>query len=395
MCADGQGCIDENGFTIMPGVVAGSGHFLAVDVFRKVTGADVGGLRGFRYANTILPDSDVIQDALYHYYPLGAMIAKGPIWATQEADNDTRRVGGWPRNLVQEIELGANSSMNPLVTKWSGGWLWNYSGLHFNLDPEGPNFADSMMADAGGKYARISNLMLENPATGAFDVPLSTKTQIQYASYYFDNDPNRINRNQIRGKGPACVALENEWRADERHDLSVADGGDGIDLADRWQAYEDCLRGRGTDVGIHVLTKIIVEGALTGEYIMVSPMEFKIGIDSGEYTPLDAVEVMGRYLKADSFTVYLPDGDDAGTELDVSHVVTGMGGTLEKNGFDFPRITLDTQLVDSTVEFGFPAIEPLRGAEGGITNGNVTVPPGYIIGVADEPSSGQRFRRAR
>jgi len=385
VCGDGQGCIDKDGFTIMPGVVGGSGHFLAVDVFRKVTGADVGGLRGFRYTNTILPGDDVTQDALYHYYPIGAMIAKGPIWTTPEFDNNTARVGGWPRNLVQEIELGANSSMNPLVIKWSGGWFWNHSGIHYNLDPEGPNFADSDIA-VDGKYARISNLMLENPETGDFDVPLNTKEKIQYASYYYDNDPNRINRNQIRGKGPACVALEKAWRADERHDLSVEEGGDGVDLADRWQEYEDCLRGRGTDVGIQVLTKIKADGPFKGEYIMVSPWAFKNGIDSGEFTPLDAVEVMGRYLKEDSFTVYLPDGADADTDMDISHVVTGMGQKLKMDTFDFPRITLDTPLVDSTIEFGFPAIEPLRGAEGGITNGNVTVPAGYTIGIADAPA---------
>jgi len=405
VCADGQGCIDANGFTIMPGVVGGSGHFLAVDVFRRVLGSDIGGLRGFRYTNTVLPNSDITQEALYHYYPIGAMIAKGTIptapdkecggGVCDQTDPDQKkklqRVGGWPRSLVQEIELGGNSSMNPIVTKWSGGWFWNYSGIHFNLDPEGPNFNDFAHAEpVGGKYSRVSNLELIRDDGSV--TPLEDVASISYASYYYDNDPNRINRNQIRGKGPACVALEKEWRADERHDLSVADGGDGIDLDARWQAYEDCLRGRGTAVGIQILTKMEADSPLKGEYIMVSPMDFKAGIDAGDYTQLDAVEVMGRYLSADTFTVYLPDGADADTLPDVSHIVTGMNGNLAKAGFDFPRIMLDVPLVDSTIEFGFPAIEPLRGAEGAIINGNVTVPAGYIIGVADTPTDKQKFK---
>ena len=59
----------------------------------------------------------------------------------------------------------------------------------------------------------------------------------------------------------------------------------------------------------------------------------------------------------------------------------GLGGNLEAAEMPFPRYNLTSQLVDSTIEFGFPAIEPLRGAP----PAGFVYPAGYISGIAGEP----------
>jgi len=71
----------------------------------------------------------------------------------------------------------------------------------------------------------------------------------------------------------------------------------------------------------------------------------------------------------------------------VLNSATGLGGNLEAAEMPFPRYNLLQQLVDSTIEFGFPAIEPLRGAP----PPGFVYPADYISGVADTPDHEGKF----
>ena len=143
---------------IMPGVIEGTGHALVTDMFRKLTGADVGGLRGFRYTNSVLDGDDIDYASMYHMFPIGAQVAVAAIPTTpasekalptvqyydvnagcqnaidsncngvvlfDQADNK-RHFVGFPRSLQQEMELGMNSSHNPNIPAWGGGWSWRW-----------------------------------------------------------------------------------------------------------------------------------------------------------------------------------------------------------------------------------------------------------------------------
>jgi S-sulfosulfanyl-L-cysteine sulfohydrolase len=314
---------------IMPSLIEGTGHDILVDAFRVMTGAQIGEIRGFRYTNTIAP-GDITLGDLYHYIPIGPMVAKAGIPSTPGNDDKVGNLD-WPRNLLQNIELGGNSTMNPLVTKWSGGWAWDYSGITLDFDPYAPNFNPAKHPNG----SRVSNVMLSD------GTKLEDNASVVYASYYYDGDPNRINRNQIVPGGKCKKQFPGD--------------------AD---ALRKCVESK----------TLILAKKPDGSLVMVNPVDFKALRATGEVEVVDAVEAVRRYIESDAITVTDMEGN-------VLNLAVGLGGNLEAAEMPFPRYNLLAPLVDSTIEFGFPAIEPLRGAppEGFV------YPDGYISGVADTP----------
>ena len=227
---------------IMPGVIEGTGHALVTDMFRKLTGADVGGLRGFRYTNSVLDGDDITYASMYHMFPIGAQVAVAAIPTTpasekalptvryydvaagcneaidsncngvvlfDQADNK-RHFVGFPRSLQQEMELGMNSSHNPNVPAWGGGWSWNYSGITWDSQPAGPQFKRFGQSES----ARIGNITLYDNDNGmAGPIDQSPGAKVTYASYYYHADSNRINRNQIVTRG-SCTKNGYDWPAE-------------------------------------------------------------------------------------------------------------------------------------------------------------------------------------
>jgi len=365
----------------MPGVVEGTGHDLVTDVFRKLTGADVGGIRGFRYTNSVLEGDDITYKSLYHFFPIGPQIAVGSIPTTPTSESaeplaandpnkfsnkgsvNPRQFVSFPRSLQQEMEFAGNSTMNPNIPKWGGGWFWNYSGIKFDLQPSGPQFDKWGTMDS----ARISNMVLyDNPNGKNGPIDGSLKATIKYASYYYHEDYNRINRNQLVPRGkcadkkvtPACV--------DEKGDILI-----------------------------------LVKQANTGDYILVNNLEYDATIErqggDGSMLVLDTVEALGRYISSeDPIKVYNWNGG-AKDEADHSPVA-GLGGKLDGDDFEFPRVNLvkangkkGNDLTDCSAEFGSPCIEPFRGSEASLAAGIITLPGDYIKGKADTPALSGEF----
>jgi len=337
---------------IMPALIEGTLHDVYVDAFRALTGADVGGLRGFRYTNTILPGPVTVDD-IYHSLSIGAMIAVGPIPASPEAEHGTDPADqsgqcifkghsdeanannhtinkchnmAWPRNLVQEIELSGNSTQQTTIPNWGGGWFWNYSGINFDLDPYQGNFAKY-----GTKVrSRVTNVRMVNGYTGEESGPLPN--EVMYASYYYDADFNRINRNQLETKG-SCKKK----------------GYPGL--------TRECVGSK-----IRILAKTDME--FGASMILVSPAQFaakSVTIDSKTYQifPMDVVEAVGRYINEAEIEVA-----DISNGIALVETRSGLGGAVTKNNFapTFPRINLLRELISGHDEFGFGVIQPLRGA---------------------------------
>lgn len=396
--------IERNRFTteydpanrIMPGVIEGTGHALITDVFRKLSGADVGGLRGFRYTNSVLDGDDITYKSMYHMFPIGAQIAVAAIPATpadekalptvgyydvslgcnkaidsncngvvqfDQADNK-RHFLGFPRSLQQEMEFGMNSSHNPNIPAWGGGWSWNYSGITWGAQPSGPQFNKWGRKES----ARISNISFYDNANGKADGDdvsdgvIDTKLvadKVKYASYYYHEDSNRINRNQIVTKG-FCKKKGYAWPAEKTK----------------------CAAEKG---GIKILTK-----TAHGDYVMVDGLEYDTGIANGDLQVLDATEAMGRYISADFIEV---SDWVAGAKGAVLRTVAGLNEMLEGNDFVYPRANLikadgtpGNDLTDCTIEFGFACIQPMRGSEAALAAGIIELPAGYIKGTADTPA---------
>jgi S-sulfosulfanyl-L-cysteine sulfohydrolase len=142
----------------VPAVIEGSSHDFLTDAFRSVTGAQIASIRGFRFGTHVAVGPIKLED-LYHFVPIGPQIAVGTVSGEQ---------------LKNQIENNANGSLAPDVSKWTGGWLWAYSGVTMDFD----------VYQAAGQ--RASNILV-----GA--APWDAKSQYSYASYWFSTDPDALN----------------------------------------------------------------------------------------------------------------------------------------------------------------------------------------------------------
>ena len=145
-------------------VIEGSSHVFLTDAFRNQAAADIAAIRGFRYGTVVRPGPIRLED-LYHFIPIGPLIAKGTIKG---------------RQLKNQIENSIDGSLNPDVAKWTGGWLFNFSGVRAEIDP---------YAKAG---ERAKNIQVMDRQTRAWH-PLNPEADYTYASYYYARDPDLIN----------------------------------------------------------------------------------------------------------------------------------------------------------------------------------------------------------
>ncbi len=171
----------------MPAVLEGSSHGFMTDAFKAMTGAEIGALRGFRYG-THVPVGPIHYEDLFHFMPIGAQIASAKL----------------PGQAIKnQIENAADGALNPDVSKWTGGWLFNFSGVTMDLDPYQSLTGAGVTAHplAVGRAFNIkvngADLALKN-ADATATTPATNKTY-SYASYWYAADPCRINTIVVPG----------------------------------------------------------------------------------------------------------------------------------------------------------------------------------------------------
>lgn len=176
----------------MPAVVEGSGHDFVTDAFRIMgivqLGAEmeagtrpaevIGAIRGFRYNTNVVP-GPIKREDLYHFIAIGPKIACATI--------EGAKVKG-------QMENAADGSLNPDPRRWTGGWLFNFSGVTSDLYPVTGATYDATGATVGN-LNRFRNIKIQNKNDSwAAWVKENTYT---YCSYYYDTDPSEINKVQI------------------------------------------------------------------------------------------------------------------------------------------------------------------------------------------------------
>lgn len=150
----------------LPGVIGGSSHYMLTDAFRDALGADVGAIRGFRYGTQIPAGSGIRYEDLYHYIAIGPQLGVATVTGAQ---------------IKSQIEAAADGSLNPDVTKWTGGWLFAFSdSLRMDFDPYAP---------AG---QRASNIRIDGK-------PLDPAATYRYTSYWYATDPCSVNSIPVTG----------------------------------------------------------------------------------------------------------------------------------------------------------------------------------------------------
>ncbi len=143
----------------MNAVIEGSSHDFLADAFRSACKSEVGVIRGFRYGTHIAPGPIKLED-LYHYMPIGPQVACGYV------DGDQIR---W------QIEKNAHGALTQWVDDWTGGWLYAYSGVTYDLDPY-------------NEYGfRATNIRVNGE-------PLDPEREYRIGGYWYVDNSNMINR---------------------------------------------------------------------------------------------------------------------------------------------------------------------------------------------------------
>ena len=142
----------------MPAVIEGSDHDFLTDAFRAMTGAQLGGITGFRYGTTVAAGPIKLED-IYHFIPIGPQIAKGELTGAQ----------------IKKTLEGAPQGEQGREGEWINGWTAGYSGLTADFDPK------------AAQGNRVSNIRVNGQ-------PLDPLASYTVAGFYYDLVPTLINR---------------------------------------------------------------------------------------------------------------------------------------------------------------------------------------------------------
>jgi 2',3'-cyclic-nucleotide 2'-phosphodiesterase (5'-nucleotidase family) len=104
----------------MPGVVEGTSHDLIADAMAAIGQAQSSSIRGFRYGTHVPPGWGITMEDIYHYIPIAAKLGR------------TNKACG--ADLKFAIENSIGGTFHPDPGQWTGGWMFGYSGLTYDVD---------------------------------------------------------------------------------------------------------------------------------------------------------------------------------------------------------------------------------------------------------------------
>lgn len=311
---------------VMPGVVEGTGHAIITDAFRAVTNALlptseqnasdgkplVGAIRGFRYVNNYPAGSQLTYEDLYHFLSIGPQVAV------------TEMTVG---SLSNQSESAADSCMNPNVTAWAGGWMFNFSGVTFDLDPYGANKQVSSTATDANYTNLLSAGRVKNFRLGKLSVndpnPGTLIDDSAYAATATDgNNTNDADWNALKTKRVRYASYYYEGSSRQVNNIFPA----GVTATTGSTSIRKIMRTKGTPFG-----------KFSGlALVQVFPTA---AANISDYDNVDATEVVAIYIKE------------------------FLNGTITATNTPFPRIHLTEALPDTRPTLGFPTIEPVYGMD--------------------------------
>ncbi|GAB4507935.1 MAG: hypothetical protein Tsb0026_05290 [Sulfuricaulis sp.] len=108
--------VDED----IPGVVEGTSHDLIADAMAAIGQAGSSSIRGFRYGTHVRAGGAITMNDVYHYIPIAAKLGR------------TDKACG--ADLKFAIENSIGGTFHPDPGQWTGGWMFGYSGLTYDVD---------------------------------------------------------------------------------------------------------------------------------------------------------------------------------------------------------------------------------------------------------------------
>jgi 2',3'-cyclic-nucleotide 2'-phosphodiesterase (5'-nucleotidase family) len=104
----------------MPGVVEGTSHDLIADAMAALGQAQSASVRGFRYGTHVPAGWPIRMNDIYHYIPIASKLGR------------TDKACG--ADLKFAIEQSIGGTFHPDPGQWTGGWMFGYSGLNYDVD---------------------------------------------------------------------------------------------------------------------------------------------------------------------------------------------------------------------------------------------------------------------
>lgn len=108
--------VDED----LPGVVEGTSHNLIADAMAAIGQSQSSSIRGFRYGTHIPAGGAITMEDIYHYIPIVAKLGR------------TNKACGADLKFAIENSIGGTFHSDP--AQWTGGWMFGYSGLTYDVD---------------------------------------------------------------------------------------------------------------------------------------------------------------------------------------------------------------------------------------------------------------------
>ncbi|MHB8472293.1 MAG: bifunctional metallophosphatase/5'-nucleotidase [Gammaproteobacteria bacterium] len=174
----------------MAGVVEGSSHDLIADGMRWAASTDASALRGFRYGTHVPAGWPITMEDIYHYIPIAAKLGR------------STKACGFDLKFQAEQSTDGTFSADP--TKWTGGWMFGYSNVTYDLDgcagygldgPSGPTSRATHIKVGG---VAINPTDKYDPTTQAC---VSGNPSYSVAGYWYAEDKTTINNcNPCRGR---------------------------------------------------------------------------------------------------------------------------------------------------------------------------------------------------
>ncbi len=170
----------------MPAILEGSSHGFMTDAFKAMTGAEIGAIRGFRYG-THVPAGPIRYEDLFHFMPIGAQIARANL----------------PGQAIKnQIENSADGALNPDVSKWTGGWVFNFSGVTMDFDPYQSLTGAGVTAHPLA-VGRAFNIKVNGTDLALRNADNTAPKTYSYASYWYAADPCLLNTILV----PGCTSV--------------------------------------------------------------------------------------------------------------------------------------------------------------------------------------------
>ena len=288
--------VDED----MPGVVEGTSHDLIADAMAAIGQAQSSSVRGFRYGTHVRPGGGITMQDIYHYIPIAAKLGR------------TDKACG--ADLKFAIEQSIGGTFHPDPNQWTGGWMFGYSGLNYDVD--------ACNGFTGATPINPTPLTFADPTR-----PWSTArgTNIKVNGVAMDDHELYDNRPTIGG------VANPTFQQCLPSDGSAAHGGytvTGYWFADDKTTINNCNPCRGRKVQVVKTDGSIVQVAGPG-----APATLPNSLDV-----MDITEAVVKYLRVN------------------------LSGLVTSTNLPIHRLTVKRLPTISPAGYGFKMIQPLKGA---------------------------------